>query len=484
MKNIFDWVIPNIFFQKDGETGGDPPPPDPPEQEEEEFELDPTSKLVDLEMETLDQLIDSDQVDQDKLLEWMKSRNADDTLESVMIKDETDEKKETDESTDTDDDEGKDETDPGEKKDLEDQTDKKGDEPGEKKDAAAAEPGKTDPQKQDDGKTKSKAFKITDEYITKQVQNFKDQWKDDSPDVLNKKVDAITDVLNGIKGSEMDQKSLKNYINAQLYIKTIKSPFDADWKPEKEVVSDPEYIKQATEQKQKMIVNKMKEKYPEFPDDAFEDEDSLKEFEDSLSRREFQEYDNLYKATTDQIDGEYDRYVHITQNWETIAESTIRTDVELFKAKLARYNLTPKDLGIESLDLNEKDLYNEYLWKNVLFENGETNKPNPEVLTFMDNVIPIVRPKAVYNMLMEMNMDQIIQAKEHKARQQGFKTGLNNIEDPSTSNLPGKEHRDKIEIEAEDFDNDDLTPEQMQEKLDKLKEGVALASGAKVKSKR
>jgi len=490
MNNLLNWVIPNIFFQKDGGEGGDPPDPDPTIKEDEELELDPTSKLAEMELETIDQLFDREDVDGDKLLDWMKTRDEETTLETVLIKDEKD-KKDTDDKTDTDDDDGKVETDlkdeedkPGEDEEDKpgDQTDKKTDDkPDDKKDADDDQTGKMADQKPGEDKTGTKAFKITENYINRQVQNFRDQWKDDPPDVLNKKINAIQDILDGIKGSEMDQKSLKNYINAQLYIKTIRSPFDSDWKPDQKVVSDPKYIEEATKQKQKMIINKMKAKFPEFPDEAFDDDDALSEFEEGLSRRQYQEYDAFYKQTTGEIDNEYDRYVHITQNWESIAESTIRTDVALFKAKLARYNLTPKDIGIESLDLDDQ-LYNEYLWKNVIFQEGDTNKPNPDVLTFMDDVIPIVKPKEVYNNLMEINMDAIIAAKEHKARQQGFKTGLNNMEDPSTSNLPGKEHRDKVEIEVEDFDNDDLTPEQIQEKLDRIKNSIA--SGATGKSGR
>jgi len=481
------WIIPNKFYQVDDKAGGDPGKiKDPPETEE--VELEPKAKLFELELDYIDQLFDRDDVDAQKLLDWMKTRDEETTLDAILIKEKEDAKAAADgkvAADDTDDDKGKKDPD-AEKEITDDESDLTKAEDKKSDDKKVEEPDKS--KIEDDAgtedKTKVKTIKISEEYINKQVQNFRDQWKDENPDAANKKIEAITDILNGVKGGEMDPRALKNYVNAQLYIKTIKSPFDADWKPDQIDVTNPEYIEKATKQKQEMIVNKIKTKYPDFPEDALKDDDSLKEFEDSLSRRQFQEYSSFYDEVTKSIDSEYDRYVHVTQNWETIAEQTIKTDVSLFQSRLAKLNLTLKDIGIDSLDLNEKDLYNEYLWKNVLFVGGETSKPREDVLVFMDNVIPVIKPKSVYNLLMDLNMDSIVKAREHKARQQGFNAGLNNIEDPSTSLLPGKEHRQKVEIDAEDFDDDNLTPQQMQDKLDRLKNTIAASSGAVVKKRK
>jgi hypothetical protein len=427
----------------------------------------------------LDELIDRDDIDLDKYLEWMKTQDADATIESVLIVEK--EEDETDDDQDKKDDDDLEVKKAAALKKEGDQTE--GDDKKEDKKVEEESKGKTDDDSVVDGKTKTKTIKISDEYITKQVQNFREQMKDKDPELINKKSGQFQDILNGIKGGEMDAKALKNYINAQMYIKTIKSPFDKDWKPESKVVEDPEYIRKATEQKQKMIQSRIKEKFPTIPDDAFEDEDALKEFEESLSRREFQDYTNVYDTITKEIDSEYDRYVHIVNNWEDIAKDTITTDVKLFEARLAKVNLSLKDLGIDSLDLDEKDLYNEYLWKNVLFTEGDTNQPDDSILVFMDDTIPVVRPGTIYNKLLDLNLEAILGQKQHDARKQGFNAGLNNHEDPSTSDLAGKEHREKIEIDEEDFDDDNLTPEQIQDKLDKLKAGMLQASGAKVKKR-
>ena len=264
-----------------------------------------------------------------------------------------------------------------------------------------------------------------------------------------------------------------------MYIKTIKSPFDKDWKPDDKVVSTPEYIKEATTQKHKMIAEQMHAKYPDLPKDAFEDDDVLKEFEEGLSRREYDAYSNFHKEVEGGINKQYDRYAHVVNNWETIAKDTITADVKLFEARLSKLNLTLKDLGIESLDLNETDLYNEYLWKNIIFVDGKTDNPDANIMTFMDEEIPIIKPGSVYAKLVDSNLELLLGRAGHDGRKQGFKAGLDNQEDPSTSELAGLKHREKMEFDEDDI-NDDTTPAQDQEKLDKLRAAIIAGTGAKI----
>lgn len=480
MLHLQNWLIPNKLYQVDEAGGGEKDPQPDPDPED----IDLTTKLSELESDTLNELMDREDIDIDKYLEWMKTQDADATIESIVTKEEKDPDKKDEVDTDdpdkedTDVDVDADDTDSGKEGDQTKAEDKKDEDKKVEEDSK----GKTDDDSTGDAKTKPKTIKINDEYITKQVQNFRNQLKDNDPATIDKKAEQFQDILNGIKGGDMDTKSLKNYINAQMYIKTIKSPFDADWKPDQKVVENPEYIQKATEQKQKMILDRIQKQFPDFPDDGLTDDDVMKDFEEGLSRREFQDFSNNFDAVGKEIDESYDRYIHVVTNWEDIAKDTITADVQLFKARISKLNLSLKDLGIESLDLNEKDLYNEYLWKNVIFQDGEANKPDSGVLTYMDETIPIVKPGSVYSKLIDLNLERIMGSKEYSARKQGFEAGINNQEDPSTSDASGKEHRDKIEITEEDFD-DNTTPEQDQEKLDKLKEIINTASGAKVKRK-
>lgn len=485
MLHFMNWLIPNILYQADGGTGGEDIKPDPdpdPGEGDEDLEVDVETKLKDLDADALNELMDREDIDYDKYLDWMKTEDEEVSIKDILVEEETDDdNKDADDKSTTDDDDTKD-------KDADDDADLEKDKDPDKK---TSDDDKSDDKKVDDDskdktdddsaaddKTKAKTIKISDNYINKQVQSFRDQMKDDDPAIAAKKTQHFQEVMEGIKGGLFDPKSLKNYINAQMYIKTIKSPFDKDWKPEQKVVNDPAYIEKATKQKSEMMLKRLKGDYPDLPDDAFEDDDSLKDFEEGLSRREFLEFSDKMKAADTEITSEYDRYAHVVENWEQIATDTITTDVKLFEARIAKLNLSLKDLGIESLDLDKKDLYNEYLWKNVLFTDGKTDQPNDNVLTFMDGKIPIVKPGTVYQKLMDLNLEHIVGKKENDGLNKGFKAGINNQEDPSTSDLAGKKHREKVEIDEDVFDDDNLTPDQIQEKLDRMKSNIA-AGGKK-----
>lgn len=486
-----NWLIPNKLYQVDDGAGGDDTNTPKPDESED---LILTNKLFELEMEDLDGLLDNDKIDIQKLTDWMKTRDEESTIESVLIVEDKDLNKDLNEDqkkvaadeaaaavADEDlDDEAKQKLADAKERDQSKADDKKA---GDKKvDDAAA--GKTDDGSKADDKSKAKTIKITDEYIAKQEQNFRNQYKDEDPDVVNKKAEYFRDILNGIKGGEMDTKALKNYINAQMYIKTIKSPFDADWKPDEKVVGTPEYIKEATTKKNEIISDQMHAKYPDIPEDAFEDDDVLKEFEEGLSKREYDSYRNFYKEVADSINKQYDRYAHVVNNWETIAKDTITADVKLFEARLSKLNLTLKDLGIDTLDLDEKDLYNEYLWKNIIFVDGKTDNPDGNIMTFMDEKIPIIKPGSVYAKLIDSNLELLLSKAGHDGRKQGFKVGLDNQIDPSTSELAGLQHRENLEITEETFDDENLTPEQMKEKTDLLKAAIVAGTSAKINKRK
>jgi len=498
LHKFLSWVIPNVFYQADGsEGGGESTTTNKDEQQEEKIDLDATAKLHELELGVIDQLFDRDDIDYDKLLTWMKGRDETTTLNDVLMADDKSGTDDKDKAADDDkaaeekaadaDDKKADDKDDDEDKDAvakEGDETKAGDKKADDKKVEDDAKGKTDDKSGTEDKTKVKTIKISDEYITKQVQNFRTQLKGEDPDAVEKRTAYFQDILNGIKGGEMDSRALKNYINAQMYIKTIKSPFDKDWKPDQQVVSDPKYIEEATKQKTKMITDRIIAKFPEFPEDALSDNDKLQDFEESLTRRQYDDYKALYSDAKTNIENEYDRYAHTINNWEKIAADTIKVDVKMFESLLSKHNLSLKDLGINSLNLDEKDLYNEYLWKNILFVDGDTGKPNTEIMSFLHDTIPVLKPGAVYTALINRNVDMMIAKKAHEGRAQGFNAGLNNSEHPSTSDMGGTEHREKIEIDEEEFDNDDLTPEQIQDKLDKVKSSIMLSSGATVKKKR
>lgn len=461
MNKFFMWVIPPKFYSPDGSEGGDP---GKPEDENLELDLTDDTDLSQLDPDSIYQIMEMDNIQEDKLLDWIKSGSKEQLFfKDIKEAEKSDDDKKTDDAADPQN-PNKDADD----KDKQDDTDNA--DPNKADDSTAKDPGKTD-QKADADKDKTleaKTIKVSEEYIAGQIAKLKDQLKGKDPDLIDKQVTNLETILNSIKDGEMDGRSLKNYINAQTYIKTLKSPLDKDWKPDPKVVSTPEYIEKATKQKQQMIADAIREKYPDYPADG--DQEAVQDFEDSLTNREYDEYKNIKQQRASEISDRYDRYQHLAENWEDIARDTVKSEILLFSKKLESYKIKAQDLGISNLDLDDKN-YNEYLYKHVLFD--DKGNPNPDVFTFVDNVIPIVKPFSVYNNLMNANLDQIIALKEAAARKEAYRKGIDDQPDPSLSdNQQNPGQRDEITINENSFDDDSLTPEQHDSMLAKIKNSI------------
>ena len=473
MNKLNAWIIPQKLYAPDGAEGGDPKPEDEnKELDNQELELDLTDEtdLSELDTESIYQIMEMDNIEESKLLDWVKSGMK----EKLYFKDiKTVEKTDEDKIDDAADQQDQKEDDADKDKADDDAAgDKPKDDDGTDKD-----PGKTD-QKSDADKDKTlevKTITIDDNYIQKQIANLKEQLKGKDPAAVDKQVANMESILTAVKGGVMDGRSLRNYVNAQTYIKTLKSPLDKDWKPDPKVVNTPEYIEKATKQKQIMIAEAIKEKYPDYPGDG--DPEAVKDFEDSLTNREYNEYLNIQKERATEISDRYDRYQHLTENWEDIARDTVNSEVQLFVKKLESFKIKPQDLGIKQLDLDDKN-YNEYLYKNLLFD--EKGVPNPEIFTFVDNVIPVVKPFSLYNSLLNKNLDQIISLREAAARKEAYRKGIDDQPDPSLSdNSQNPGQRDEIKIDDLSFDDESMSMDQHENLLQRIKAKVISDSKGK-----
>ncbi len=331
-------------------------------------------------------------------------------------------------------------------------------------------PPKTEEKSVEKPADKLKPFVISEEFIKTQIDRFKEQNKE-NPN-LGKMTSDYEQILSGVKGDTMSERAFKNYVNSQQYIKSIKTPFDPSWKPDPKVVSEPSYIEKATKQKNEMILNTIKSKYKDFPDEALTDPEFRKEFERDLARddpREFRKYETLIDETEKSINDRYDRWFYITQNWETMAKDTVESDVKIFNDWLNSKGIKPEEIGMPDLTLDEK-YYNQFLYDNVLYD--EKKKPNETVMTFMDGQYPIIKPMAVFNTLKDIFIDQIIQRREEIARIEGFKHGKDNVIEPSLSVAPGMGNRDSIEIDESILDQDDPEIKQLDSFLDKVKNSI------------
>lgn len=473
MNKLNEWIIPQILLAPDGAAGGDQNTQDDNHQndhsdqpDDQEIELTDDTDLAQLDNDSIYQIMELDNVQIDKLTDWVRGGMKESLLfKDIKIADDETDDKNNKNTADVDDEKNQDK-DPDYKtkgKNLNDDDSVKNNDGKEKQDDKTPVKPNAEPDKTDSVKT----IKINDEYISNQIAKLKEQLKDKDPDLVNKQVSNLTSILNSIKDGEMDARTLKNYINAQTYIKTLKSPFDKDWKPDARVVNTPEYIEKANKQKQQMIANAIKEKYPDYPESG--DPEDIAEWEDSLTNRQFDEYKAIKKQRADEISDRYDRYQYLTENWEDIARDTVKSEVQLFSEKLKSLKINQKDLGINTLDLDDKN-YNEYLYKHIMFD--EKGNPNPDVFLFVDNVIPIVKPFSVYNALMNINLDQIIALREIEARKEAYKKGISDQPDPSLSdNQQNPGQRDEIDFNEDMFD-DDISIDQHENMLSKIKNKI------------
>lgn len=385
-------------------TKTEPEKEDESEDEDEEEEIDINEylgkKLSEISENQLSKIMESDKIDLDSLLLAIKEQE-DKTISSFII----DENKKSDDE--------------------------------QQKQAPAKD------------KTEVSAVTVDDSYIQKFIADYKTSFQGDDEE-LKQITNDIEGILKGISGETLSPKALQNYINSQLYIKKIKSPLDESWQLPEESKTE-EYIKQAEAIKSKTLVEKLRQRFPDFPDDP-NDQESLLDFEESLSRREFAEYQKIYEQEKAKIDKEFDRYFYISNNWEKIAIDTIKADLSLFENKLKEAGITAQDLG---LDLNlDSDGYNKFIYDNILLPNG---KINDKLVHYIGNTVPVIEPRAIYKELMDLFFNDIVETARHKGQATAYREAQKDIPEPSGTHKTKSgllDSEEEINV-LDDFDADD-----------------------------
>jgi hypothetical protein len=298
----------------------------------------------------------------------------------------------------------------------------------------------------------TKVFIVDDKQIADRVAKFtadnKEVIKD--PAQLAEAVDNFKRILESVKGDPYNEHNLKVHINAQTYIKNLKSPFAPDWKPDPKVTQTPEYIDKAIKHKNNVILNRLQSKFdgvelPLFPKEALESKEARREFEKELIASDPSEFNNYQKMMDDTekgINEDFDKWQYIDQNWETMAADTIKTDVMLFKNFLVSQKVKPEDIGLPDLNLNES-FYNQFLYENVLYKG---KNPNDDVFSMYRNKYPIVKPGAILNSLTNIFLDSIIAKREEAARIEGYEFGKKDTVEPGMSNSSNPGEREIIDV--------------------------------------
>jgi hypothetical protein len=418
--------------------------PETPQPEDEEGSITDDTNLYDLTEDQIDEILDSDEVDIDKYLNLIKKGEKEIFLKDI--------KKPLEEEVETSKD-----------KELPE---------GEAKEEIQKEEVK--PEVKPEGKQEEKPvhktnFKITDEFIAQKIAEYR-QANKDNPQV-NQMTEDYRKILEGIKGDLISDRALKNYVNAQLYIKSVKNPFSQEFKPDETVVKTQEYIQKANEAKSRFVLQAVKSKFPTFPEDGLTNEESRLDFERDLmldNPRKFREYEDTIQNAEKDVNESYDKWYYITQNWESIAKDTINQEVDLFKGWLESKGVKPEDINLPELKLDEKNFYNEFIFKNVLY--NEKGQPNEQVIAFMDNKYPVVKPMTVFNTLKDLFFDSILDVYSERARKDGFNTGKEAIVEPSLSESNLSRNAETTLTEEEMLEDDDTPLEKIREIREKIKQ--------------
>jgi hypothetical protein len=299
----------------------------------------------------------------------------------------------------------------------------------------------------------TKTFIVDDKFIADSVAKFKkdNEVKIKDPAVLKEMVDDYQRALETVKGDPFNSHNLKMHINAQTYIKNVKTPFAPDWKPDSKITQTPDYIAQATTHKNNAILAKLQDRYdgvdlPLFPANALTDKDAKREFEKEListDPAEYKVYENTIESAEKEINAEFDRWYYIDKNWESMAADTINSDVTLFYKFLESQKVKPEDLGIPDLTLDDK-YYNKFLYENIFYKGK--GKTNEDVFAMYNGKYPIVKPFSVYNTLRDFFLDPIISKREEAARIEGYELGKKDTIEPGMSNSKNPGEREIIDV--------------------------------------
>jgi len=246
------------------------------------------------------------------------------------------------------------------------------------------------------------------------------------------------DILVKIKGEVLSPKALKNYIHSQRHIEELKASRSEVVQPKQELNATAEkplatYTdEEVSNYKTSIITRRIKEKYPDFPEDALTNRESLNlYYSDMLYERpaDLDDFKSDFADIRDSISTEIEREVEVGRNWKGYAEQTILEGFKTFDEFIQSKGVTATEMGI--------DLSSPEVAKSVLYD--KNGNANPDVV-FIRKGVPIVMKDRFIAALKEKYMDDIISSKEKRAGDKAY-TQRKTAEPPpsiSNSNLVNK----------------------------------------------
>lgn len=298
-----------------------------------------------------------------------------------------------------------------------------------------------------------------------------------SEDYIKNAPENEREALEGIKGSRIDAKALKNYVNAQIYIKEHKAneikPSDdknngkatPDIKATLNLSEDQQA--EINKTKQAMVYSELKKRFPELPDEAETDVDILEDYVSTLRPLSQQNFMKVYESALVNADKEITSFVDLTQNWETYALNKISSDVLKFKEHITKLGITEKDLGIDlTVPKGVSDASDNPYLNKIIFPSEKT--VNAKIVKFKTG-IPVIIEGELFNQLRDSNYDAIIKIIQDRGVSQGYQQKVTDDVNPSQaiSGLAGEDSKKIIDASLQVTDDDDL--DAIDAKLAKLK---------------
>ena len=236
----------------------------------------------------------------------------------------------------------------------------------------------TDTTKVDDKKPEEVKTEIvkSDEGIQKEISPEKPALITIDDDYIAKADPKDKNILESIKGGQLDEKSLGRLVNAQRKIgeqgnelgllkqKTeIQKPI-----PEKIPAQTQTLDKQVRAKISEEVLNRLKPDFPDIPTDPEE----LNMYLDNLSRQDYDEYKEKRDSIRREVETDFNTAYYKINNHEKINDTVLNNDLISIKNELKEWDIEdPKALGFDlNLESPDKKTLDELMLKDGKFDSS------------------------------------------------------------------------------------------------------------------
>jgi hypothetical protein len=303
---------------------------------------------------------------------------------------------------------------------------------------------------------------------------------DVTPEYIEAQPEEVRPYLKGLEGETLSLRVIKDLVNKDWKIQQMKR----EGKPEPE--SAPPTLTRTIPVNADIngqIVQRLRTKYQDIPEGASQqDLDEYITDKAASSALAAEEFKDDYRAVKQQVTGDVQKVQYIADNWAPLAKTTIDKAVGRLNAHLEKFKTKASDLGLD-LALNQ-ELYNDFLFKKVLFVGGDINRPDPNVITRYardadrSHDFFVLNEDAVYQRLVDASLPMLAQYVENRTKVGTRQPGrpAPNLAQSGSGNSARMVPRVTGKIAEKAKAIDDLGPNASVEEIQKSLDGLAKAA--------